>query len=548
MTIGHLRSDDIYNQLPLFPLPKHRSTALAHQAAMLYICLFFSPRILHTHTAVMREIVDKYFPDNWIISIYMGIIVNVAEGWDAFKAAKMAMNNTLQLSNVKRCAGEYGAGVTDLLKATAVKLSEGNVTEESLMIDVNAIVCLLRECNVCLRWLMLHGYGEGELKGGKRSTKQLREVVVSEAKIEGGLVFKLLLNTAQLELVTRDIYKDLLTGKEDQWKRLKDDTHKSLVELSEVFSGTKPLSRIPPNTHLQTWFTQIADQVATLLPNDPPSTRKTVQLIQALEEVQEFHQLNTNMQIVQYLTETRKFLHQMARNAAIKEDVLINLQVIGDLTYAWLLIDSFTPIMQRGIKTDPTLVVKLRAVFLKMASAIETPLLRINQAKSEDLVSVSQYYSGELEIYVRDVLQIIPKMMFNKMTRIIEMQTSVLKELPTRLDKEKLKDYAQLQERFEFAELTHSIALFSQGMRMMKSTLVGVICLDPKKLLEDGIRKELVLCISKALHTGFIFNAKPKPDELQTKLVALGHIMDGYKRSFEYIQVSICTSGLYFNF
>lgn len=116
-----------------------------------------------------------------------------------------------------------------------------------------------------------------------------------------------------------------------------------------------------------------------------------------------------------------------------------------------------------GIKKEPTLVIKLRAVFLKLSSALEIPLLRINQAHSEDMISVSQYYSKELEIYVRKVLQIIPNMMFDKLARIIEMQTSVLKELPTRVDKDKIKMFAQLDERFEFAELTNSISVFSQG-------------------------------------------------------------------------------------
>lgn len=73
----------------------------------------------------------------------------------------------------------------------------------------------------------------------------------------------------------------------------------------------------------------------------------------------------------------------------------------------------------------------------------------------------------------------------------------------------------------------------------MKSTLVGVVRLDPKQLLEDGIRKELVLHISRALHKELTFSAKPKPEELEQKLKSLGHIMDGYKRSFEYIQVMI---------
>lgn len=111
-------------------------------------------------------------------------------------------------------------------------------------------------------------------------------------------------------------------------------------------------------------------------------------------------------------------------------------------------------------------------MFLKLASALEIPLLRINQAHSEDLISVSQYYSKELEIYVRKVLQIIPNMMFDKLARIIEMQTSVLKELPARVEKDKIKEYAQLDERFEFAELTNSVSVFSKGNCLIDLNIV----------------------------------------------------------------------------
>lgn len=43
----------------------------------------------------------------------------------------------------------------------------------------------------------------------------------------------------------------------------------------------------------------------------------------------------------------------------------------------------------------------------QLASALDMPLLRINQANSPDLLSVSQYYSGELVSYVRKVSKII---------------------------------------------------------------------------------------------------------------------------------------------
>lgn len=50
----------------------------------------------------------------------------------------------------------------------------------------------------------------------------------------------------------------------------------------------------------------------------------------------------------------------------------------------------------------------------------------------------------------------------------------------------------------------------TDGVLCMKSTLVGVVEIDPKQLLEDGIRKELVQQNALALHNGLIFNSNAK--------------------------------------
>lgn len=63
------------------------------------------------------DVLVVFFPhkclDNWsfqglyfgfcsqVISIYMGISVNLGEAWEPYKAAKTALNYTLDLSNVK---------------------------------------------------------------------------------------------------------------------------------------------------------------------------------------------------------------------------------------------------------------------------------------------------------------------------------------------------------------------------------------------------------------------------------------------------------------
>ncbi len=49
------------------------------------------------------------------------------------------------------------------------------------------------------------------------------------------------------------------------------------------------------------------------------------------------------------------------------------------------------------------------------------------------------------------------------------------------------------------------VSVFTQGILNMKTTLVGIIQLDPKQLLEDGIRKQLVQQICSAMHETLIF-------------------------------------------
>ncbi|KAH0509591.1 WASH complex subunit strumpellin [Microtus ochrogaster] len=515
MVIGRLRSDDIYNQVSAYPLPEHRSTALANQAAMLYVILYFEPSILHTHQAKMREIVDKYFPDNWastppfresvtkltpwgqVISIYMGITVNLADAWEPYKAAKTALNNTLDLSNVKEQASRY-ASVSERVHAQVQQfLKEGYLREEVLLDNIPRLLNCLRDCNVAIRWLMLHTADSAYDPNNKR-LRQIKDQILTDSRYNPKILFQLLLDTAQFEFILKEMFKQMLSEKQSKWEHYKKEGSERMTELADVFSGVKPLTRVEKNENLQAWFREISKQILSLNYDDSTAAgRKTVQLIQALEEVQEFHQLESNLQVCQFLADTRKFLHQMIRTINIKEEVLITMQIVGDLSFAWQLIDSFTSIMQESIRVNPSMVTKLRATFLKLASALDLPLLRINQANSPDLLSVSQYYSGELVSYVRKV-----------------------------------------------AKLTHAISIFTEGILMMKTTLVGIIKVDPKQLLEDGIRKELVKRVAFALHRGLIFKPRAKPSELMPKLKDLGATMDGFHRSFEYIQDYVSIYGL----
>jgi len=62
---------------------------------MLFILLYFEPNFLNKENAKMREIIDKHFYDNWVVPVYMGNYVDLSVWWKPYKAASLALANTL---------------------------------------------------------------------------------------------------------------------------------------------------------------------------------------------------------------------------------------------------------------------------------------------------------------------------------------------------------------------------------------------------------------------------------------------------------------------
>lgn len=464
--IGKLRSEDVYNQLSVYTVPEHRSAALATQSSMLFLCLFFAPHYLHSETTKMREIVDKFFPSNWIVIIYMGVTVNLIDYWDNFKAAKLALNNTYTSKLIKEIFMKRGVSVTLLINKIRQLLKEGTLTDDFALDNINKILNLIINSNFVIRWLLLHNTQVTFFDNNKKS-KQLRELVQKESNYDPVKQLELLICTAELELKIREILNKLLDSRDDVWKYNKMQALEAINNLSELFSGSKSVTKVTENEQLKLWFENIGNQISSL--TETPTTKsmkKITQIIQALDEVEEFHGIKTTITVVQLLSDSKIALRNALRTASLKDEYLVTLETVADVSYAWCSIDSYTKYMQESIKDNPTVTSRLRALFLKLASAMEIPLLRINQARSDDLISVSQYYSNELIKYIQKVLQIIPEMVFNIVERIIDLQTWSIKEVPTRLEKERLREFAQLEDRMQVAKLTHTASTFTTGMNI----------------------------------------------------------------------------------
>lgn len=233
----------------------------------------------------------------------------------------------------------------------------------------------------------------------------------------------------------------------------------------------------------------------------------------------------------------------MIRVVNLKDTQLVTLTVVSDMAYAWLAILDYVPLMRSRIQRNPFSVLRLRATFLKLVSILDAPLVRINQANSPDLSSVSQYYSTEVAAFMRSVLQVIPENMFAILNEVVQINARELKELPVKVVRSELRDWSQLDPRHRLARATHRVSVLTEGVLTMQTTELGVVQVDPEELLEDGIRAELVRQLSHALQSGLQF--KPgRPHELEAALERLAAHLHGFHLAFEYLSDYVKLSGL----
>eukprot|EP01035_Chromulina_nebulosa_P017771 gene17771-23373_t len=535
LVIGSLQTDDIYHMSNTFPNPDHRSTRLAVQASMLYVILYFSPKVLHKEKTSMREIVDKYFNDNWIISIYMGRIVDLTVEWQSYSAAKSALDNVISDNSVRSLDAKNAKQVSQSLDELKAKLKEGVLVSDYLLDNMKALINIVRECNVSLRWRLLH----------RRCSNELYSKIISNS-VNSQTVVSLLLNVSQFEYVVKGLLQQLLDNKTREWSDGQAAAALRLTELSEYFTGEKALTRVKRDEKLMNWFRSLSEEVNGLSMDEDKAVatgRKIQGLIVALEDVEQFEAVDTNIQIKSFLNEARDIFRQMIRIVNVKSSAVELVETLSDLSYAWEILPDYLPVFHDRIRRDPTSVVLLRATFLKTASILDVPLIRITAIDSPDLVSVAEHYSAELVEFVRKVLEVIPQSVFRILSEIEGIQTHRMTQVPIRLEAKDLKDFSQLDLRYELAKLTHQVSVFTEGILLMEKTLLGVIQVEPRQILEEGLRRELVRLIASAMHTDLTF-----PDlgikDINQRLSKLSDTLQGIKRSIEYLQDYIGIAGL----
>ena len=162
--LGRLISDDLYLLSPVFPSLNHRCTRLARQAAMVYVIMFFQPHKLSEEYGTMREITDKFFSDNWIISLpNTSLIVDLQYEWKGYPAAKQALSNVVDLGNVTRLHVANARTFHHCLEELRNYADASFMLADSFVLGRAVdLLNLVRSANVALRWRLLHRCSSNE--------------------------------------------------------------------------------------------------------------------------------------------------------------------------------------------------------------------------------------------------------------------------------------------------------------------------------------------------------------------------------------------------
>ena len=530
---GTIIGNDIYDMQTVYPTTnEYKTVAFSQQASLLVITLFFTPETLEKDKKNMYDIVSKHFHDNYVISIYMGYTIDINEYWKDFKVAHSALDFNKKNNTMKDAINENVRKIKELDEKIKGYLNEGVMTEESVLNQIEVLLNIMRDSNVVLRFFLLQ----------RNMTKKSIRDLFNE-KLNNKDLINLLLSLSQFEYLVKTMFQNLVFNKEDMWNNDKNICIQKLSELISYYSGNTVFSSTLKLENYSHFFEDISQKITKLDTKNPTKVGARIgKLKDMIAGVKNLSNITENANAKENLRIINERLDHMLLLVNVKRNYLISISKISDFSYAWIYIHDYKKEMQDLLRQDSKNVLLLRATFLKLASILNFPLVRLFEIDSDDIESVTDYYSGELVKYVKDILQVIPHRVFELMNKIYTIFCNQFKEMPNKILKKDLKEYSQIDERFQLAQACHGISMITKGILMMEKTLMGVIEVDPKVILEEGIRTELLKVLATAFHNHIDFGPGDKID-LKKKLNVLLTDLTALKKSFVYIQDYINLNG-----
>ena len=493
MICARARAEDIYAQIQHWPEPEHRTSALANQAGVVFALLHLCPRILHSDYGAMREVVDKHFDGHWVVAWAPGYAFDLAWWWDAYPAAKAALANAVTTKRAVEMQAKHIASIPICRGQLKDLVDNGSLTDpERALSALQPTLNVIRAANHALRWLLLHD----TIDGGPLSAKKLKESLFAK-RPNPETVLSLLLELSYVEDIAMEVFGALVDERGERWASLRESVVSKITELAQFYLGDTPLTAKMKDEGLSSYFDGLAKAVGALELTEAlvgESGRKIQSILNAIDDLMRFHQIESFLQTKQHLSDVKRLLQRMVLVANLQERNITTLINVSDVGYVFGNFQMYTQLMRGRVCRDPSSVGQLRCFFLKLSrSVVEPPLMRINECDSQDFTSVCEHYSGCVVNYVESVLVSVPEAMLDTLLEAAALARSVpaLAEPPSRIERSKLRDFAVPDVRRKMAALSRRVAELAAGILHMETAFLGVIEIDPVKVLEEGLRENL---------------------------------------------------------
>ena len=531
--IGTVVGNDIYEQTLAYPTTnEYQTLAYSQQGSLLVVILFFCPDLLEKDRRIMYDIFSKHYHDNIVISFYMGYTIDIYEYWRDFKEAGNVLDSNIKANYLREEKNRKLARISVVDNKIKEYLNEGVMTEEYVLKNIENLLMIMREGNLILRWFILQR---------DITNKKFREII-NEGLSNKDLI-SLLLNLSQFEDLLKTMFQKLVFNKEEMWENDRNYCIQKLSELISYYSGNSAFNTMKLEGYSK-YFEDVSTRINKLNNKNPNRVGIHIGKIKDdLYEIGKIHYINESANARENIKLINGRLDHMLLIVNVKKNYSISISKISDFSFAWISIHDYSQEMQRILQSNSKNVLLLRAAFLKIASILNFPLVHLYEIDSEDIDSVTKYYSGELVSFVREILQIIPISVFTLLDDVSKIFSSGFQEIPIKLPKKDVKLYAQNEKRFKLAKDAHLISVFTKGIFMMEKTLVGVIEVDPKIILEKGIRTELLKLLASTFHNYIDFKANDNKIALDKKLNELIVRISSIRKSFLYIQDYINING-----
>ena len=524
--------NDLYDQQLVYPnMNEYKSVIFSQQASLIAVNLFFTPDILDNDQKNIYNIMVKHFQDYLVVSLYMGYTIDLNDYWNDFKAANQALQENKKNNIMKNTINENIKKIKNLDDKIKGYLNEGIINEKLVLKEIESILNIIRESNVVLRIFLL-----------QRNTTRKNERDFINEKLNNKDLINLLLKLSQFEYLVKTMFQNLVFNKDIIWENDKNTCIQNLNELISYYKGNSFFN----STNLEEdnkYFEDLINKINILNTKNPIKVSNRIhKLKKIIEDLTKSTYISENVNAKEILSIISKKLDHMLMLINVKKIHLISITKISDFSYAWIYIHDYKKELQDLLKQDPKNVLLLRATFLKLTSILNEPLGRLFEINSPCIETVSEYYSGELVKYIKDILQVIPHRVFEIMNVIYTIFSKNFKDIPNVIHKKNLKDYAQVKERFELARAAHDISMITKSILMMEKAFMGVIEVDPKIIFEEGIRTELLKVLGLIFQKHIDFGPMDKID-LKKKLNTLFIDLSAVKKSFIYVQDYINLNG-----